>query len=425
MDSFERLQLIDKIIRRYATDRFGYEDFLEDFRKFNPELYKEVMQQYGGTVKLSDDLSGVECSLVREAMKELLEYMTSDESKIRLDAMKVFTRIQSEVSHVDIESYNISESERTAWTVKDKLNTDKYWKVAVKAMGDEEPKIRELAKNAVKEFSWRVTLPNLYRLLENENTHIRQGAGEALAEIFWNVHAEEGFLFEEYMKYLLKAAGLVDEDAREKIVSEIGSLGEPYFTDVFAESLRKSPSEWVREYSAEMLGEQQIWDVTFDALLDALEKDDSPRVRRAVAKTMGELDWLLDPEDMPSPEENPFTYPLIKALGDKDKDVREAALEAIGRIGVEESFVVKIAEALRASMKTESKKDLKLVEVFFNLLDSDKPYIRRLAILSLGYLADTMVIDTLKSFLNDKQHAVQEAAKKALQMIDKKKNRKF
>lgn len=74
-----------------------------------------------------------------------------------------------------------------------------------------------------------------------------------------------------------------------------------------------------------------------NALIEALE-DPSPRVRRAAAKTIGEVEIQYrqhHPKNWPSPEENHFTYPLIKALGDKDAGVREAALEALRKIGVE------------------------------------------------------------------------------------------
>ncbi len=337
MDALERLQVIGRIVMRYVSDGFGYEDYSADFRKFKPELYEQEMQKYGDTKELNDALLGWEDILFKESLAELLDYMKHNESRVRLEAMRVFNRVQKEVSHVDIESEHIRQSERLAYHVKVDLNNDKYWKVAVKAMGDENPEIRELAKSAVKEFSWRVALPDLYKLLKNDNPHIRRGAREALAEIFWNAYGEECFPFREFLKYLIEAAGQENDDIRYKIDSEFHDLGDPYFTDVFVERLRNSPTEGAREYAAETLAWQVLSGEAENALIEALE-DPSPRVRRAAAKTIGEIEIQYrqhHPKNWPSPEENHFTYPLIKALDDKDAGVREAALEALGKIGVE------------------------------------------------------------------------------------------
>lgn len=258
MDVLERLQLIGRIVMRYVSDSFGYEDYTEDFKKFKPELYEQEMQKYGDTKELNDALLGWENILFEESLAELLDYMKHDASRVRLEAMKVFTKVQKEVSHVDIESEHIRRSERLAYFVKVDVNNDKYWKVAVKAMGDENLEIRELAKSAVKEFSWRVALPDLYKLLKNENPHVRRGAREALAEMFWNVYGEECFPFREFLKYLIEAAGQEDDDVRYKIDSEFHDLGDPYFTDVFVERLRNSPTEGAREYAAETLSMASI-----------------------------------------------------------------------------------------------------------------------------------------------------------------------
>lgn len=256
----------------------------------------------------------------------------------------------------------------------------------------------------------------------------REAIADSILEVYYNDYKDgvsyekyNKYSFKEFLKYLIEAAGQEDDDIREKIVSEFRSMNKPYFTDVFVEKLRNSTNEHVREYSAEMLLEQECTEEEIDALLEALE-DPSPRVRKAVVKTMGEFFCYLKPEDRPKPEENPFTYKLIKTLGDKDQSFREAILEALEAIGVTKSLAGNIAEALRASMEKEAKKHLTAVEIFLKLLNSEKPSIRVLAILSLAYLGDTGVVDTLKNYLNDKDRWVQEVAKGALQMIDEKKN---
>ncbi|MFB0560443.1 MAG: HEAT repeat domain-containing protein [Candidatus Lokiarchaeia archaeon] len=408
MDDFERLELIESIIQNYVKSGY-YEpyagaDFREDFQKFNPVEYEKVVQEieeHPGA-PFGEFKSGYD--LFKDAMEELFDYMKYGEKQVRLRAMRVFMKAQSNVVYIDSRYSN-------AWTVKDELNKKGYWDFFVNAMGEEDL-IREIAKNVVKGFSTNMKFPNIYNLLESENPHIRNGAREVLADSIWAVYRKDGFPFKEFLRYLLEVAGEEDGDIRKKIVSKIEDFEEPPFSEVFVEELRSNPNEWIRGFSALMLayqsyrsGEAELRAV--EVLRDAL-KDPSPRVRIIAVQTMGfYYHW-------PDADVNPFTDTLIRALGDEDPSVREAALGAIGELSMEKRDIDAIVEAFIASLKAESREDMAPYDVLLNMLGNDNPFIRRLAVLSLGKSGDPTVFETLKGLLNDKQDEVREAAIRVL-----------
>ncbi len=402
MDEFERLNLTEKILNNYAQyEAYSGADYCEDYQKFNPIKYDEIMQKIrdNPNISLWDFISRWE--LFEDAIKELYNYMKTGEKRVRICAIEVYTNIQDKVR------YPVSDYSEE-WNVHNELNKKKYWDFFIETMGEEDPEIRNAAEKAIEGFPIFFKFPRIYHLLDSENPHIREGARYVLVDAIRDAWHEEGFPFYEYLKQLIKAAGQKDDYICKEAAFILTGLEEQYFSDFYAQQLKENPNDWIRELSSEMLKYQMhIEDEAYDALNEALLKDPSPRVRRKVAETVGDFYWALEPEELPEPEENPFIDSLAKALSDEDQSVREASLEALGAFGVKESFVNTLAEVLKDSTKTESKKPL---ELFLSLLDSEKWYIRRLAIFSLGHLKDKSVIDTLKNLLNDKSTGIREAA---------------
>nr|MDO8080755.1 HEAT repeat domain-containing protein [Candidatus Freyarchaeota archaeon] len=409
MDEFERINLIEQIINNYAKkEGYSTADFHYDYQRFNPVDYERVMQKIGDNPNISIWDYKWLGDFFKDAVKELFNYMKNGEKKVRLRAMQVFADAQQKTSYTerlyDEEYYETN-----------KLDEEKYWDFFVEAMGEEDTEIREVAKKAVKNFSRLMKIPRLYPLLESENPNIKRGAREELADVLKWVEPSE-----ELLKHAIEAASQEDDDIRQKTASRIIRIYNQ-FEYLFAEELTNNPNEWIREFSAEML-RHQMYEYSSDEAMEALIKaigDPSPKVRKAVAETMGVFysELELEPERWPDPEENPFSDPLVNALGDEDQSVREAALEALAILGVKDSSLDKIAEALKNSVEAESIKDAKPIELFLKLLNSEKWHIRRLAILSLGYLKDPAIVNTLKNYLNDKDSGIREAAVQALSLF--------
>ncbi|WXG39961.1 MAG: HEAT repeat domain-containing protein [Candidatus Freyarchaeum deiterrae] len=402
---FERLKLIEGIIKRY-TNRRSYSDydFQEDFLRFDPIEYEMIMEKIG----YHSDLCSFECkenrALFRDAMKELFNYMISDDNKVRIEAIKVFTNAQSEVSHPE-SCYS------DAWEVKDELNEGMYRDAVIDAMGNEDSEIREAAKKAIKGFSVYAKFPALYPLLKSENPYIRRNVRETLLDAVWAVYHKKSFnleKFQEFINYLIEAAVQEDDDLRAEIAYKLIDIGFDEYTEILIKKLGNGPNEWIRKFTHETLRED-LWFVPEEAIEDlkSLIKNPNPEVRKDTAEKMAAY-W-----DTFMPEQSSFTESLIEALRDEEQSIRQAALESLGILGVEQHNVLSLAEALKTS-ETETKKDTKPLDLFINMLKSEKTQIRRLAVCALGRLEDPAAIETLNNLLKDEDLSVQEATILAL-----------
>jgi len=340
INEFERIDLIEKIIRHISLD-YDIEDeveanFLEDFQRFNPIKYEKIMKEEGED-GFWEDYCETRNKLLNSVMEELFNYMKNGESKVRIRAMSVFlgalTASSGLVGDVRLEH---------GYHVESEANQRKYWDFFIDAMSDGDENIRKEAIKIVKNFWNSNKIPRLYYLLENENLQIRRGAREALVDMIGERHNEdidysgmgvpewwrlaqydECFDYCAYLEHIIDAAGQEDDDIRERIAREIENFEEPCYSEIFVKKL-SSPNEWIREFSARELRYQDFWkngqfDEAVDALIKALE-DSSPKVRHEAAETLGELG------------DRRAVEPLTQVLKDKDKQVQEAAQEALQKI---------------------------------------------------------------------------------------------
>jgi ribosomal protein S20 len=96
------------------------------------------------------------------------------------------------------------------------------------------------------------------------------------------------------------------------------------------ETLKNSKSAQDRAYAAEQLGlrgQVRATDVkaAVDPLLEAVKSDDSPNVRKAAAKAIGQI----------APDADKAVPALMDALKDTSKDVRMSAALALAAFGAE------------------------------------------------------------------------------------------
>ncbi len=105
--------------------------------------------------------------------------------------------------------------------------------------------------------------------------------------------------------------------------------------------------------------------------------------RRLAAETLGKAG-------------NPLALGVLKNAAKKEKDitVRGAAIEALGRLGVERKFFENLLKGLRGNGR--------------------RWYLRQAAVRALGYLGDDESVDTLMKALKDRSFFVREAAARSL-----------
>lgn len=147
-------------------------------------------------------------------------------------------------------------------------------------------------------------------------------------------------------------------------------------------------------------------------LIKALQYEKDWEVRWGAALALGRI------------KDKSATQDLIRALGDKDKHVRMAAIRALANIG--SADVEKIApflnddyefvrcEAAWALGRTGDKRALGPLS---RALSDEDIFVRRGAAWALGEMGDARAMEPLNQALNDTTVYVQEEAKKSLDKI--------
>ena len=115
--------------------------------------------------------------------------------------------------------------------------------------------------------------------------------------------------------------------------------------------------------------------------------------------------------------------PLVNALKDEDRGVREAAVRALGKIGgpavnlltqalkdKEWEFRMSVIEALRRMGESA-------IDPLIQGLEDGDSDLRNYSAVVLGLIGDEKAAEPLTKALNDENREVQEAAKEALQKI--------
>jgi HEAT repeat protein len=145
----------------------------------------------------------------------------------------------------------------------------------------------------------------------------------------------------------------------------------------------------------------------FEGLFGALNNKRNVYTRRDAAKALGEIGDAMAME------------PLIAALKDPKKDVRDAAVEAIGKIGGDPRAVVAFAEPLKngnSIAREEAASSLgkirhkSAVEHLIPALKDEDCFVRQSAAASLGKIGEPSAVEALAQTLKDEDKDVRQTA---------------
>ena len=182
---------------------------------------------------------------------------------------------------------------------------------------------------------------------------------------------------------LIKALKNRDWGVRGEAVAALGKIGDSRAVEPLIRALKDE--EWlVRDRASEALGE--IGDArAAQPLIQALkcEKYEDEYVRNTAVAALRKIG-------------EPAVQPLIQALKDKDKDVREGAAKALGRIG-----------------------DFRAVDPLIEALKDEVRTVRLAAAGALTKMEDARAVEPLTQALNDKSSEVRKKALQALIKVGK------
>lgn len=168
-----------------------------------------------------------------------------------------------------------------------------------------------------------------------------------------------------------------------------------------------TPNEPERPTTADELDRMGL-----DALVNALQNDKDPHIRRYAAYLLGTRG---DPGAIPL---------LIKALSDFDKGVREQAVLALSNIG--KAAIVPLKNALddpkwetryRAVEALGKIADQQVVSPLIKALNDERDHVRYMAAKGLREIGDSDSLEPLAALLNDENEYVRMMAAKGLGVI--------
>jgi HEAT repeat protein len=148
-----------------------------------------------------------------------------------------------------------------------------------------------------------------------------------------------------------------------------------------------------------------------EGLFGALNNKRNAFARRDAAKALGEIGDAIAME------------PLIAALKDPKRDVRDAAVEAIGKIGGDPRAVAAFVEPLRNGNSIAREEAASAfgkirhksgVELLVPALKDEDCFVRQSAAASLGKISDPAAVEGLAQTLKDEDKEVRQAAAIAL-----------
>jgi len=149
----------------------------------------------------------------------------------------------------------------------------------------------------------------------------------------------------------------------------------------------------------------------FEGLFKALNNKRNAFARRDAAKALGEIGDATTVE------------PLIAALKDPKKDVRDAVVEAIGKLGGDPRAVAAFAEPLKngnsiareeAASALGKIKHKSAVEHLVPVLKDEDCFVRQSAAAALGKIGDPAAVESLGQAIKDEDKDVRQAAVIAL-----------
>ncbi|MEM4707293.1 MAG: HEAT repeat domain-containing protein, partial [Candidatus Anstonellales archaeon] len=245
----------------------------------------------------------------KRAVPALIEALKDEDALVRANAAEALRKIGKPAVPYLIEALKDESKEVRVGAAEALVNAATYGSKAQKtevlnalidALGSEDVTIRAnaawvLGKIAADRIDISTAIPELGKLLEDENEKVRRNAGWAL-----RAAAEQGN--NKALDALKKGLENENADVRRSAVEAIGLLG-----------------------SLSSVGSMKKW--ALDALIEALKHETDIEVKVNTAR------WVLE-LSAPSKNEDALNV-LIDALGSEDNDVKKAAAEALGEAAVD------------------------------------------------------------------------------------------
>jgi HEAT repeat protein len=278
--------------------------------------------------------------------------------------------------------------------ISEQIDDFEIVQILAQELKNENWQIRLLAVWALGNIGNPKAIPALIQALQDENKQVRLIAAEALGKIGDS----------RAVSALIPALQDEDRDVRQAAVNALGKIGDPQVIPFLTRALQDEDTD-VCQAAAEALGKigdpQAIpaliqafesWKIdlkkgsskqtsSLEEILLQIKANWSVEVRQAIVKALGEIG---DPQAVPA---------LIDALKDEDWRVREAAVEALRKIG---------PPALPA-----------LIE----MLKDKREWVRQATVQALGEIGDSRATSALIRALGDKDEGVRQAAAEALSKL--------
>jgi HEAT repeat protein len=276
----------------------------------------------------------------------------------------------------------------------EKLKAKRDVKGLIKALGHrKDAEVREGAVKALGEIGDTQAVGPLSAALKDESWYVRLAAARALGQI-GDVRAVEP---------LIAALKDKDKNVRQATAEALGRIGDTRAVEPLITTL-EDEDEDVGEAAAKAL--VKVGAPAIEPLTIAL-KNEAWDVRQAAAEALERLGWQPDSSeigiaywiarkqlDKCAEIGAPAVEPLIATLEDEAWHVRQAAAEALGKIG-----------------------DVQAVESLITALKDENYRVRAQAALSLGQIGDTRAVRPLAALLRDDEDWLLERTAEALGYI--------
>lgn len=280
------------------------------------------------------------------------------------------------------------------------LNDQRVVRPLLKALKSEDATVCAAAVEALAQVGGvEVTRP-LIEMLRHKNGHVRLSAVEALGKLGVTEAAEP-----------LRAL-LADPlwDVRRAVVETLGRLKDSYAVEALTRTLADKDED-VREATAITLG--GLSDRRAIGPLVLALKDSTSSVRRIAAAALSRIDenWSASPEAQAAVED------LKPGLYDRDPDVRRFVGQLLVSLGAAEPEAASDNASGELSASTLEKRRKLAVSLFLAILCDRDRDLRQAAADALGRLGEHRAEPALARALRDPDRGVRSAAERALQAI--------
>ncbi len=266
------------------------------------------------------------------------------------------------------------------------------------ALKDEDSHVRVAAVEALSQLGHPQSAPSLLNLLRDGDHHVRAAAIEALGRL------GDVRIVDSIAKHLLKDSSW---DVRKLSVEALGRIKDDRATQLLWQALKDADHD-VRQTAATALG--QIPDSRSIGPLVLTLKDENSSVRQAGKAALRQIDrqWEI------SAGAQSVIAELEASVNDKEYWVAQSAADTLAKIN---DMRQRVKETALAADPAKQRLDLALVILVDTLKDMDRDF-RQAAVEALGRIGDFNGVAPLISALDDPDEGVGRAAALALNHLN-------